>query len=127
MENYQVLGNDITKDEELIEVLEREQNIEFLFLCSGIITHYKVEEFIKIIRKLQSDIHIIFFQKENVESSLKEDDNLKIYTSLEMDWKILESIFQKAMRKSIQTCTSKVVAVSGASGVREKCVFHISC
>ncbi len=117
MEDYQVLGDDITKDEELIEILEREENVEFLFLCSGIITHYKVDEFIKIIRKLQVDINIIFFQGENVESSLKEDDNLKIYTSFQLDWKFLEEIFQKAMRKSIQTCNSKVIAISGASGV----------
>lgn len=117
IEDCQVLGKDITNDEELIENLEREENVEFLFLGSGIITHYKVDEFIKIIRKLQTDINLIFFQGENIESTLKEDDHLKIYTSFELDGKFLEEIFQKARRKRIQTCTSKVIAISGASGV----------
>lgn len=125
MEDYQILTKDITNDEELIECLEREENVEFLVLCSTIITHYKVDEFIKIIRKLQEDIIIIFFQGENVERSLKEDERLKIYTGLEVDWSFLENIFQKVMQKSIPKCTSKVVAISGASGVRQEYVFHI--
>ncbi len=127
MEDYQVLTNDIAKDEELIEWMEREEEIAFLFLCSKIIKHYKVDEFIRIIRKLQTDIFIILFQEEKVEGTLKEDDNLKIYTSLEVDWKFIEEIFQKTIPKNMQKCNSKVVAISGASGVRKKCVFHFSC
>lgn len=127
MEDYQVLTNDITNDEELIEWLEREEEINFLFLCSKIIKHYKVDELVKIIQKLQEDIIVILFQGEDVESSLKENDNLKIYTSLEVDWRILENILQKAMRKNIRKCTSKIIAISGASGVREEYFFHISC
>lgn len=127
MEDYQVLTNDITNDEELIEWLEREEEIDFLFLCSKIIKHYKVDELVKIIQKLQEDIIVILFQGEDVESSLKENDNLKIYTSLEVDWRLLENILQKAMRKNIRKCTSKIIAISGASGVREEYFFHISC
>lgn len=127
MEDYEVLTKDITNDEELIEWLEREEEIAFLFLCSKIIKHYKVDEFIKIIRKLQEDIVVVLFQTEELQTSLKEDDNLKICTSLEVHWEFFENILQKAMRKDIQKSTSKIIAISGASGVREKYFFCISC
>ena len=127
LDDYQILTKDIPNDEELIEWLEREENVEFLFLCSNVIHKYQVDEFIKMIRKLQPDIIIFFFKGENIESSVKEDDNLKIYTGLEVEWKFFEKILQKGIRKNIRKCTSKVVAISGASGVRQKYVFHIFC
>ena len=83
-ENYHVLTNDIENDETLIEWLERGEKIDILFLCSNMIEHYKIEEYIKIIQKLQEDIMIFFFQGKNIENNLQENKNLKIYHNLEL-------------------------------------------
>lgn len=117
MEDYQVLTEDIKTDEELIEWLERMEQVDILFLCSQIIRNYSVDEFIEMVRKIQKDILIFFFKGENIESSVKEDDYLKIYNSLDFDFKIFEKILQQIFKKNIRKCTSKIIAVSGASGI----------
>lgn len=125
MEDYNVLTKDISNDEELIEWLERCKNIDVLFLHSNIIKHYKIDEFIKIIRKLQENIIIIFFPDKNAKINIKEDEHLKIYTNLEMDWKVLEDILKKTIKKDNEKCNSKIITISGASGVGKStfCTF----
>ncbi len=117
IENYELLNEDIKIDEELLEWIEKTQEVDILFLCSNIIHNYKVDEFIQIIRKIQENIFIIFFKEENVESNLKEDDNLKIYNSFDFDLETLEKILQKVIQKNIRKNTSKIISVSGVSGV----------
>lgn len=116
-ENYEVLSEDIKIDEELLEWIEKTQEVDILFLCSHIIRNYKIDEFIQIIRKIQEDILIIFFEGENIESSVKEDEHLKIYNSLDLDLEILEKILQKVIQKNIRKYTSKTISISGVSGV----------
>ena len=77
----EVLTGDLKTDEEVIEWIERAGEIDILFLSSYIIHNYKVDELLKIIRKIQEDILIIFFKKENIECNAKEDNKLKIYNS----------------------------------------------
>lgn len=99
IEDYKILADDIETDEELIEYLERVGEVNILFLCSKIIQHYPVDEFIDIIKKIQEDMLIIFFKGENIESSVKEEERLKIYNTLDLDLKIFEKILQKAFQK----------------------------
>lgn len=117
LENYQVLADDIKTDEELIEWLERVEQVDILFLCSNIIQNYAVDEFITIIRKIQEDVLIFFFKGENMESSLQENDSLKIYNSLDFDLKFFEKIFQQILKKKVKKYTSKIIAISGPSGI----------
>lgn len=127
IEGYFVLANDIKNDEELIEWLECGENVDILFVSSDIIKHYKIEEFIKIIQKLQENISIFFFEDESIKSSLKEEDNLKIFKNSEIEWDVLEKMLQKEIKKNVPKCNSKIISISGANGVREKHIFHISC
>lgn len=117
LQDYQVLTDDIKTDEELIEWIERTEQVDILFLCSNIIQNYTVNEFIEIIKKVQKDILIFFFKGENFESNLKEDDTLKIYNSMDFDLRILEKILHQVFKKNIRKCTSKIIAISGASGI----------
>lgn len=117
LEDYQVLTDDIKTDEELIEWMERVEQVDILFLCSNIIQNYTVDEFITIIRKIQEDTLIFFFKGENIESSLQEDDSLKIYNSLDFDLKFFEKIFRQILKKNIKKYTSKTIAISGPSGI----------
>lgn len=127
LDDYKVVTDDITNDEELIEWLEREKDIDILFLCSAIIKNYTVDEFIRIIKKIQENIFVVFFKGENIETRLKENEHLKIYNTFDMDFKSFEKILQKKTNKNIRKYTSKVIAVSGPNGIRQKHVFHISC
>ena len=117
LQDYQVLTDDIKTDEELIEWVERTEQVDILFVCSNVIQNYTVDEFIEIIKKVQKDILIFFFKGENLESSLEENDTLKIYNSMDFDFKILEKILQQIFKQNIRKCTSKTIAISGASGV----------
>ena len=117
LEDYAVLADDLKTDEELIEWLERVEQIDILFLCSNVIHNYSVDEFIEIIKKIQEDILIIFFKNETIESSVKEDESLKIYNEFDFDFKILEKILQKSIQKKIKHFTCKTIAISGVNGV----------
>lgn len=117
LEDYQVLTEDIKTDEELIEWIERVEQVDILFLCSNIIQNYTIDEFIIIIKKIQKDIIIFFFKGENIKSSLEEDDNLKIYKSLEFDIQSFEKSFQEIFKKKVKKFSSKTIAISGVSGI----------
>ncbi len=117
IKDYQVVTEDIKTDEELIEWLERVGEIHILFLGSNIIRNYEIDEFIQIIKKIQKNLLIFFFKEENIETSIQEDDGLQIYTTLDLDLKILEKMLQKALQKDIKKYTSKTIAISGANGV----------
>ncbi len=117
MENYKVLSEDIGSDEELLEALEREKNVEILFLYQNIIVHYSVDKLIELIRKMQENIFIILFNGEGVEETVKEDENLKLYHTMELDLNEFEKNLPQPKITSIQNYTSKIIAISGASGI----------
>lgn len=115
-EDFELLSEDIQTDNELLEILEREE-VDVLFLCSSVIKNFSVEQFIEMIKRMHENILIIFFKNADIPSSVEEDDNLKIYNTLDLDLKIFEKILQKAMKKNIRKLTCKTIAISGASGV----------
>lgn len=127
LDDYQILTKDISNDEELIEWLEREKNIDILFLYQDIIKNYKENEFIKIIKKLQKNIIIYFFENEKNKLNLKENNDLKIYKNLEINWEEFKENLEKISQKNIEKNNSKIIAISGGSGVRKKYVFHFFC
>lgn len=127
LDDYQILTKDISNDEELIEWFEREKNIDILFLYQDIIKNYKENEFIKIIKKLQKNIIIYFFENEKNKLNLKENNDLKIYKNLEINWEEFKENLEKISQKNIEKNNSKIIAISGGSGVREKYVFHFFC
>lgn len=117
LENYEVLLDDIGSDDELLEALEREQTVEILFLCTNIIEHYSVEKLIEMIRKLQENIFIVLFNGENSQDIIKEDENLKFYHTLDLDLADFEKSLPPVKVTPIQNYTSKIMAISGASGI----------
>lgn len=127
LDDYQILTKDIPNDEELIEWLEREKNVDILFLYQDIIKNYKENEFIKIIKKLQKNIMIYFFENEKNKSKLKENNNLKIYKNSEINWEGFKKNLEKISPENMEKNNSKIITVSGTNGVREKYIFHISC
>lgn len=118
IDDYQILTKDITNDEELIECLEREKNIDILFLYQDIIKNYKIEEFIKIIQKLQENIIIFFFQNGKNKLNLKEKNNLKIYKNLEINWEEFKEKLENILPQNIEKNNSKIIAISGPNGIR---------
>jgi len=122
---YKLLSKDIEIDEKLIEFLERGEEIDILFFCSKIIKNYKIEEFIKIIRKFQEEILIIVFKKTNQKCNIKEDEKTKIYNETEIEWRKVENILKNIEIKNKKKNIAKVIAISGANGVRKKYIFHI--
>lgn len=114
---YQLIPEDIKTDEELIEWLEREGKIDFLFLCSDIIKNYNIEEFIKIIKEIQENIFIIFFKRENCEISMEENEKFKTMNDMEIEWEALEEILEQPQEEEVEKTNAKIIAISGASGV----------
>lgn len=100
----------------MLEILERE-DVDVLFLCSKVINNFKTESFIENIRRINENISIIFFTNDDIESSLEENDNLKIYNTLDLDLKVFETILKKGMKKNIRKFCSKTIAISGSSGI----------
>lgn len=117
MEGYEALAEDIVSDDELLEVLQREEIVDILFLCKNVVNHYTVNELIDLVRKIHENIFIVLFNEDNLEETVEEDDKLKLYNSLDIDLKLFEQLLQKEMVTNIRKYTSKVVAISGASGI----------
>ncbi len=117
LENYEVLLDDIESDEELLEILEREENVEILFLCKNIIVHYSMENLIQMIRKLQENLFIVLFNADNSEEIVKEDENLKFYHTLDLDLVDFEKNLPAVKVTPIQNYSSRIIAISGAGGI----------
>lgn len=117
LKNYEVLLDDIESDEELLEILEREENVEILFLCKNIIVHYSMENLIQMIRKLQENLFIVLFNADNSEEIVKEDENLKFYHTLDLDLVDFEKNLPAVKVTPIQNYSSRIIAISGAGGI----------
>jgi len=115
--DWKVLADDISTDEELIEYLERTEDIEILFLCSKIIKNYEINEFIDIVRKIQRDIFIIFFKEDGINENIEDDERLEIYNQLDVDLKQFEKLFQTQNNENDSKNEAKIISISGVNGV----------
>lgn len=119
IENYNVITDDLKQESEILDWLEREENIDVLILCSKIINNYSIDDFIELVKELQEDIKIIWFNLgiENIEN-MNENDMLKIYTTFDIDWSMLKNELEKNEKvKVIEEGTAKIIAVTGSSGI----------
>lgn len=119
IDNYNVLTNDINNESEILEWIEKEENIDVLILCSKVIQNYSIDDFIELVKELQEDIKIIWFNfgLDNIEN-MEEDEKLKIYTSFDVDWSMLKNELEKNEKvKVIEENMAKIIAVTGSSGI----------
>ena len=116
-EEWIVMEDDFESDEELIEYLEREKDIEILFLCSKIIKNYTVDNFIDMIKKLQKSMFIVFFKEQDIETNIEEDEKLKLFNQSEVDNEIFEGILEEKIEEDMQENYAKIISVTGANGV----------
>lgn len=76
-EKLEVIGKDIIYKEGILDMIEKEKQIDIVIISDQLIGEIKEEELIKKIRKLQENIEIIYIlQKENkdLEEKLKENN-----------------------------------------------------
>ncbi len=66
-EDFIVIGNDIQYQEGITEILEKENNIDFLILSEILPGENKIEKLIDNIKRINSDINIIIIMEEKKE------------------------------------------------------------
>ena len=79
---YEIIGNDIPYQEGVIDILEGNSLIEVIFLSENLIGEYEIKEFINKIKKISSEIEIIFFissDDNKLEIFLQSNGISKIY------------------------------------------------
>jgi len=116
LENYEVLAEDITNDDKLLEFLEDEEVVDVLFLCKNIISNYDVPEFIDLIRRIHKNVFIVLFKEEGNEDEVKSGDKLQVCDEVSVELCSLEKLFDTESNIDTKRI-SKIIAVSGANGI----------
>ena len=117
IKDFNIVSDDLSTDEEVIELLEREKNIQFLIIFSKIIVHYKIDEFIEIVKKLQDEIYIIFFKEPDLKNDFLDSENIKIYSNTDIDLEELERSLQQELKKEIKKYSARIIGITGGAGV----------
>lgn len=107
--NIKIIFNDIQYKEGILEILEKNKNIDFVIINENLNGQMKIEELIKKIKKINSKINILIIL--NKKDLLKEEYLLKnkikfIYLEKLSAEKIIDKIFDK----------NKVIGILGNSG-----------
>ena len=107
--NIKMLSNDIQYKEGILEVLEKNKNIDFVIINEELKGQIKIEELIKNIKKINNKINIIIIL--NKKDLIKEDYLIKnkikfIYTEKLSAEKIIDKIFDK----------NKIIGIIGNHG-----------
>ena len=107
--NLEIIFNDIQYQEALLEILEKNKNIDFVIVSETLNGQIKIEELIKRIKKNNSKIEILIIL--NKRDLIKEEYLIKnkikfIYSENLSAEKIIDKIFNK----------NKIIAVLGSSG-----------
>ena len=97
--NCEVLCDDINNDEKLLEILEREK-IDVLFISNQIIQSYNVGELFKIIRNMNQEALIVFFNIDNVDLDLVESETPFMLYYIK-DYELKDFIEQELEEKTI--------------------------
>ena len=96
--SIEIIGKDIQYREAIIDILEKEKNIDIIIINSEIPGEINNEELINKIREINSNIKIIFIlEKENkkIENILRQNNIDDIYYNSEISIKILIQIIKK--------------------------------
>ena len=107
--NINIISNDIQYKEGILEILEKNKNIEYIIINENLFGYIKIEELINKIKKINNKINIIIIL--NKKDLIKEKYLLKnkikfIYIEKISVQKILEKIFNK----------NKIIAIIGNEG-----------
>ena len=107
--NIKIIFNDIQYKEGILEILEKNKNIDFVIINENLNGQMKIEELIKKIKKINSKINILIIL--NKKDLLKEEYLLKnkikfIYLEKLSAEKIIDKIFDK----------NKIIGILGNSG-----------
>lgn len=108
--NINLIYNNIQYKEGILEILEKNNNIDFIILNEDITGQIKIEELIKKIKKINNKIKIIIIL--NKKDLKKEEYLIKNKT----DFIYAEKVSSKKILKKIWS-TNKVVGVVGNRGV----------
>lgn len=108
--NINLIYNNIQYKEGILEILEKNNNIDFIILNEDITGQIKIEELIKKIKKINNKIKIIIIL--NKKDLKKEEYLIKNKT----DFIYAEKVSSKEILKKIWS-TNKVVGVVGNRGV----------
>ena len=96
--SIEIIGKDIQYREAIIDILEKEKNIDIIIINNEIPGEINNEELINKIREINSNIKIIFIlEKENkkIENILRQNNIDDIYYNSEISIKILIQIIKK--------------------------------
>ena len=107
--NIKIISNDIQYKEGILEILEKNKNIDFIIINENLTGQIKIEELIKKIKKINSktNILIILEKKDFIKEEYLLKNNIKfIYLEKLSAEKITEKIFDK----------NRIFAVLGSSG-----------
>lgn len=96
--NFKIIGKDIQYREAILEILEKNSNIDMIILSEKILGEIKLETLIKKIRLIREEIKIIFIlEKENneLEKLLLKNNIVDIYYNNKINLKEMIKIINK--------------------------------
>lgn len=111
-----IICKDILYQEALLEILEKNKNIDFLILNSNLPGERKIIEIIKIIKEKYKKIKIILFT-EKIEEDLFYLKVYKKYSIKELNKDLIISIIKNKNIK-INNIKKETIAIFGNSGSR---------
>ena len=111
-----IVCKDILYQEALLEILEKNKNIDFLILNSNLPGERKIIEIIKIIKEKYKKIKIILFT-EKIEEDLFYLKVYKKYSIKELNKDLIISIIKNKNIK-INNIKKETIAIFGNSGSR---------
>ena len=96
--NFEVVGKDLLYKEAILEILEKDKNIDIIIFSENLMGEIKLEELIKKIKYQNNEIKIIFILEEknnNLEKILEENKIKDIYYNNKINLKELIKIINK--------------------------------
>lgn len=110
--NINIISKDIQYKEGIIEILEKNKNVQYIIINENLFGQIKIEKLINKIKNINNKINILIILNKkdfNKEKYLLENKIRFIYAENLTAEKILEIIFNK----------NKIIAISGTEGVRK--------
>ena len=107
-----IISNDIQYKEGIIEILEKNKNVQYIIINENLFGQIKIEKLINKIKNINNKINILIILNKkdfNKEKYLIDNQIKFIYAENLTAEKILEIIFNK----------NKIIAISGTEGIRK--------